>query len=273
MNKFENKVEEQNLDLQKRIKDLEFELEKQQEYNKTLIQKQKDYNEEMAKNLKGENVNVNENCKDSTPKSPDTKRELYDENIISMSFNQALIKYESGQSLHSPYFEEWDEKIDIIQEVFSRWAINIESVINTGHENSRTLSNLQKIFMEDLTSFDFSTEIVNDLYSFADMLKEFASMQDALYESVRSSLLEYIREFNKNFVMKVKENKKVYNKHFDEYYNIVSKIIHAKKGSNIEELNNKIDDHKRDLELIRMQYVDSLNEIIIHTKVDLIDKV
>lgn len=127
--------------------------------------------------------------------------------------------------------------------------------------------------MEDLIAFDFSTEIVNDLYSFADMLREIASMQDSLYESVKTSLLEYIKEFNENFVMKVKENKKVYNKKFDEYFNFVSKLVSTKKNASPDTLQHKITESKKDLELIKISYLDNLNEIIIHTKVDLIDKV
>jgi hypothetical protein len=54
-----------------------------------------------------------------------------------MSFNQALVKYEYGQTLHSPYFEEWDEKIDYIFEVFKRWAFHLEKISQSGHESSR----------------------------------------------------------------------------------------------------------------------------------------
>jgi hypothetical protein len=126
--------------------------------------------------------------------------------------------------------------------------------------------------MEDLIAFDFSTEIVNDLYSFADMLRELASMQDSLYESVKTTLHEYVKEFNDNFVAKVKDSKKIYNKKFDEYYSYISKLVSGKKSS-LDALNQKISDSKKDLEIIRISYLDSLNEIIIHTKVDLIDKV
>jgi hypothetical protein len=126
--------------------------------------------------------------------------------------------------------------------------------------------------MEDLIAFDFSTEIVNDLYSFADMLRELASMQDSLYESVKTTLHEYVKEFNDNFVAKVKDSKKIYNKKFDEYYSYISKLVSGKKSS-LDALNQKISNSKKDLELIRISYLDSLNEIIIHTKVDLIDKV
>lgn len=126
--------------------------------------------------------------------------------------------------------------------------------------------------MEDLIAFDFSTEIVNDLYSFADMLRELASMQDSLYESVRSSLLEYIKEFEENFILKVKDEKKLYNKKFDEYFNNISKQVVPKKTSP-ELIQQKIVDSKVELDDIKLRYLDKLNEIIIHTKVDLIDKV
>jgi len=271
------KLETDNLDLCKRIRSLEFELEKQIEYNKELKNKQSSYKEEVLMSLSSKISQENENAKvesDSDFSSPwDSRRELYDENMISMKFNQSLVKYESGQSLHSPYFEEWDEKIDNIQEVFSRWIIHLERIVESSGVSSKTLTELQKVFMEDLTAFDFSTEVVNDLYSFADMIKELASMQEALYESLQSLFIEYIKEFNKNFVMKVKENKKIYNKQFDDYYNLISKKINIKKEAALEDLNSKIDDSKKELELAHVNYVDSLNEIIIHTKVDLIDKV
>ena len=200
--------------------------------------------------------------------------DLYDENIISMSFNQALVKYEGGQNLHSPYFEEWDDKIDLIYDVFSRWIKKLEAITSTGTQYSKSLYEMHKTFMEDLIAFDFSTEIVNDLYSFADMLKELSSMHEALYESINSSLLEYIKEFNEKFVMKVKDSKKIYNKYFDDYFNTVSKQLNQKaKSGSADILKSKISSSKKDLELIKMSYLDNLNEVIIHTKVDLIDKV
>lgn len=265
------KVESENLDLQRRIKDLEFELEKQKEYSNTLILKQQDYNENMLKRIQLGESTTEEDKLDS--ESTEAKQDMYEENMISFSFNQALVKYENAQSLHSPYFDEWDEKIDIIYDVFNRWTIHLNRIIENSRNSSKSLSDLHKIIMEDLTIFDFSTEIVNDLYSFADMLKELSSMQESLYESVRASLLEYINEFNKLLIKKVKDNKKVYNKHFDDYFNLVSKLPNQKKSASLEELNLKIDDSKKDLELLRIQYIDNLNEIIIHTKVDMIDKV
>ena len=191
-----------------------------------------------------------------------------------MSFNQALVKYEGGQNLHSPYFEEWDDKIDLIYDVFSRWIKKLEAITSTGTQYSKSLYEMHKTFMEDLIAFDFSTEIVNDLYSFADMLKELSSMHEALYESINSSLLEYIKEFNEKFVMKVKDSKKIYNKYFDDYFNTVSKQLNQKaKSGSADILKSKISSSKKDLELIKMSYLDNLNEVIIHTKVDLIDKV
>ena len=204
----------------------------------------------------------------------DSKIDMYDENMISLSFNQALVKYEGGQNLHSPYFEEWDEKIDLIHDVFSRWSKQLETITFTGAQYSKALYEMHKTFMEDLIAFDFSTEIVNDLYSFADMLKELSSMHEALFESIKSSMIEYIKEFNEKIVMKVKDNKKVYNKYFDDYFNIVSKQLNQRsKSGSIEAIRKRIADSKKDLELLRMSYLDSLNEVIIHTKVDLIDKV
>ena len=269
------RVEEDNISLQKRIQALEYEVEKQSEFNTALKIKQKKYNEDVVKKFCKK---AEENCDEDSPKtdgsrfSMESRNELYDENIISLSFNQALVKYEGGQTLHSPYFEEWDEKIDNIQAVFKRWALNITKIAKSGQESSKNLDNLHKILMEDLTAFDFSTEIVNDLFCFADMLRELASMQDALYESVKSTLLEYIKEFDQKFITKVKEEKKMYNKKFDEYYNNVSKLVMPKKAT-AETINMKIIESKDELEDIKINYLDSLNEIIIHTKIDLIDKV
>lgn len=270
-----HKVEQENLDLHKRIKELELELEKQIEFNTKLKEKQKEYNENVYKQLTKNyetSPGVSEGSID-TPGNSSEKSDLYDENMISMSFNQALVKYENGQTLHSPYFSEWDEKIDLIQEVFKRWGSNLEKIAQAGHESSKTLNDLHKILMEDLIAFDFSTEIVNDLYSFADMLRELSSMQDSLYDSVKSSLQEYIKEFTQNFISKVKDSKKVYNKKFDEYYNFINKLVTSRKSASPEVLQAKIDETRKDLELIRISYLDNLNEIIIHTKVDLIDKV
>ncbi|CAI2386224.1 unnamed protein product [Moneuplotes crassus] len=269
------KVEEENLSLHKRIKELENEVEKQAEFNKTLKDKQKEYNRDVLKRFKRESMDGDEffdEEKDSDKHSTESKSELYDENMISFSFNQALVKYEGNQTLHSPYFEEWDEKMDHIEAVFQRWALGIDKIAQCGHESSKNLHELHKIFMEDLIAFDFSTEIVNDLYSFADMLRELASMQDSLYESVRSSLLEYIKEFEENFISKVKDEKKLYNKKFDEYFNNISKQVVPKKTSP-ELIQQKIVDSKVELGDIKLRYLDKLNEIIIHTKVDLIDKV
>lgn len=270
------KVETENLDLQKKIKHLENELEKQEEYNKTLKEKQKAHSDEVFNKLI-KKLNIDSDTSPvSAPNSVfsvDSKTDLYDENMISMSFNQALVKYQQGQTLHSPYFEEWDEKIDYIYEVFNRWTLNLDKIAKTGHESSHALDELHRILMEDLIAFDFSTEIVNDLYTFADMLRELASMQDSLYESVKSTLHDYIQEFNENFVKKVKESKKTYNKKFDDYFNNVSKLVSSKKNSNTEAHYQKINEAKDNLEEVRISFLDSLNEIIIHTKVDLIDKV
>lgn len=271
------KAEQENIELYQKIREVEHELEKQIEYNRVLKEKQTEYNEKIVKQLtRDRDVSPlldNSPIESGSARSNESRSELYDENMISMSFNQALVKYENGQTLHSPYFEEWDEKIDLISDVFNRWTIHLERIAESGRESSKHLHELHKIFMEDLIAFDFSTEIVNDLYSFADMLRELASMQDSLYESVKSSLLEYIKEFNEKFVVKVKEEKKVYNKKFDEYYNNVSKLVNFKKSPSSESLNNKISEAKKALEQIRVSYLDNLNEIIIHTKVDLIDKV
>lgn len=125
------KVEEENLFLHKRIKELENEVEKQVEFNKTLKDKQKEYNRDVLKRLKRESMDADEffeEEKDNERHSTESKSELYDENMISFSFNQALVKYEGNQTLHSPYFEEWDEKMDHIEAVFQRWALGIDKI-------------------------------------------------------------------------------------------------------------------------------------------------
>lgn len=260
----------ENAQLTQRIKELELELENQLEINRSLKTLPR-LSSEGANKLSG-GAQKGNNTKELEV-LPEQRSNLVDEHMILMSFNQALVKYKSGQSLHSPYFEEWDEKIDLISEVFKRWAKHFEAIAEAGNQSSKAMYELQKVLMEDLITFDFSTEIVNDVYSFADMIKELSSMQESLYESVKSSLLEYIKEFNEKIVMKVKENKKTYNKFFEDYYSLVEKMAHQKKPSSLETLKKKIVDVRKDLELVRIAYLDSLNEVIIHTKVDLIDKV
>lgn len=63
-----------------------------------------------------------------------------------------------------------------MEQVFKRWEHHAEQVYLKGLDLNYALNELQRVFMDDLTSFDFSTEIVNDLYTFSDLLREVVAM-------------------------------------------------------------------------------------------------
>jgi len=111
------------------------------------------------------------------------------------------------------------------------------------------------------------------IYTFGDLLRDVHTTQEVFFSQLKNTFLEYISDFENRFIGPIASAKHRYMKSFDSFYGLIQMMPNFTKKQKGFQLEPKILEAKRMMDSDKINYLDSVNDLIIHSKIDLVDQI